>query len=312
MIARHIGTLLALEAINRHSSFTAAAQELGISQSAVSMKIARLERELSVRLVERTTRSVVLSPEGQMLVDASRNAISELNAAIAKVQTVQKHGVLTVEVLSSIASKWLIPRLGDFHEKHPGITVRVTIQDDQSEALGPDADLSIRISSSAMAGFHSEFLTFESVFPVCSPELGRELEGLALAEAARRAPLLDDRMALEDGSGCNWRDQFKEVQMTDPSVSDRHLVFDRTDLALQAAISGQGIAIGRTFVSLDDLERGALVCPFGVTERLKWGYYLISRSSVSDWPKVTSFKTWLEEEIGAFKERSKSLKIWRN
>ncbi len=310
MIAKHIGTLLALEAIDRHGSFTAAAQELGVSQSAVSMKIVRLERDLKVRLVERTTRSVVLSKEGKMLVQASKSAISELETALAEVQNLQKEGELTVEVLSSIASKWLIPHLGAFHKNNPGVTVNVTIQDDQTEPLGPDADLSIRIASSALAGVHSEFLTHEAVFPVCSPDLARKLDGLPLVEAVKTIPLLDDKMALEDGSSCNWREQFPDLEIPHHEQGGQHLIFDRADLMLQAAISGQGLAIGRTYVCLDEIERGNLVAPFGVTSRLKWGYYLVSRKSINDWPKFISFRGWLQDELQKFQKRSKALNIW--
>ncbi|MCL6285686.1 LysR family transcriptional regulator [Ruegeria sp. 2012CJ41-6] len=310
MIAKHIGTLLALEAIDRHGSFTAAAHELGVSQSAVSMKIVRLERDLKVRLVERTTRSVILSKEGKMLVQSSRSAINELEVALAEVQKLQNEGVLTVEVLSSIASKWLIPHLGGFHKKNPDITVNVTIQDNQTEPLGADADVSLRIAKSALTGLHSEFLTYEAVFPVCSPELAHELRERPLSEAVKVAPLLDDRMALEDGSGCNWQDQFPELDIQSTNRCGQHLIFDRTDLALQAAISGQGLAIGRTFLCLDEIERGNLVAPFGVTSRLKWGYYLVSRKSISDWPKLMSFKTWLVDELQNLQERAKVLKIW--
>ncbi|WP_170574539.1 LysR substrate-binding domain-containing protein [Ruegeria atlantica] len=310
MIERHIATLLALEAIDRNGSFTAAAQELGVSQSSVSMKIVRLERDLKVRLVERTTRSVVLSQEGKMLVEASRSAIGELENALADVQNLQKEGVLVVEVLSSLASKWLIPRLGSFHSQNSDVTINVKVQDDQTEPLSADSDLSLRIASSAPPGIHSEFLTYEAVFPVCSPELAREFHGMSLSEAAKRVPLLDDRMALEDGSGCNWQEQFPSVAVPTEASGGQRLVFDRSDLALQAAVSGQGLAIGRTFLCLDEIESGALVAPFGVTSRLKWGYYLVSRKSLHDWPKFLRFRAWLMDELQKIHEQAKTLKIW--
>ncbi len=310
MIAKHIGAILALEAIDRLSSFTGAAQELGISQSAVSMKIVRLERDLNVRLVERTTRSVILSAEGKLLVESSSRAINELELALAEVKNRQKIGTLTVEVLSSIASKWLIPRLGKFHQQNPDITIAVTIQDDQTEPLGADTDIAIRIANSTVSGLYSEYLTSETIFPVCSPDLERQNRGKSLQEALETVPLLDDKMAQEDGSGCNWADFISELGLKHPSRSHPQLMFGRADLAHQAAISGQGLAIGRTFISIDDVIKGHLTVPFDSAVRMKWSYYLVSRVSVSDWPKVIRFKAWLRQELRDSQEQAKRLKLW--
>jgi len=311
MITRHIGTLLALQAIDRLSSFSAAAQELGISQSAVSMKIVRLERELKVRLVERTTRSVILSTEGKVLVEASSQAIADLESALAGIKNRQKVGTLTVEVLSSIATKWLIPRLGKFHEQNPDIRVIVMIQDDQTEPLGADADVAIRIANSSVSGLHSEFLTSESIFPVCAPELERQIADEPIQKVLETIALLDDRMALKDGSACNWTDWIDDLGIQRRASRQPRMVFDRADLMLQAAISGQGIGIGRTFICVDDIASDRLIVPFDHLVRLKWSYYLVSRASVSGWPKVIRFRSWLKQEFDLSQEQAKVLGLWK-
>ncbi len=117
-------------------------------------------------------------------------------------------------------------------------------------------------------------------------------------------------MALEDGSGCNWRDLYPDLVITHNNNCGRNLIFERADLALQAAICGQGLALGRTFICLDEIERGNLVAPFGIKTRMKWGYYLVSRKSIAEWPKFVTFKDWLFDELQKIHKRAKSLEIW--
>lgn len=308
MNIKHLATLPALAAIDRLSSFTGAAQELGISQAAVSMQIARMENDLNVMLVERTTRSVVLSAEGKRLIEAINRPLAEIELALNDVRNRQNSGLLTVEVLSSIASKWLIPRLKGFHEQNPDLTVSVTIQDNQTQTLGADVDVGIRIANTNVPGMHSEFLTSEAIFPVCAPDVARafreDMEG-----TIKSVLFLDDKMALNDGSGCNWAEQWAAFGMDD-TARRPSMVFDRADLAIEAAISGQGIALGRTFISLDDIQRHQLVTPFDKVTKLRWSYYLVCRASVIGWPKVIRFKKWLLQELHKSQKDSKLLNLW--
>jgi len=278
MIDKYIGTLIALEAIDRLSSFTAAAKELGVSQSAISMKVVRLEREMNMKLVQRTTRSVYLSPEGKTLVQLSSAAIKEIESVLVGFKHHQEEGALMVECLSSIASKWLIPRLGKFHKKCPDISVQITIQDDQSEPIGPNVDVAIRIASSPISGTYSHFLTPESFFPVCSPSLLHDISTLSICEALNAYSILEDRMALHDGSGCNWSNWMKEMGIDEDKIEKPPILFDRADLAHQAAIAGQGLAMGRAFISIDDINHGVLIAPFDQVKKLKWSYYFVSRA----------------------------------
>jgi LysR family glycine cleavage system transcriptional activator len=287
-----MNTLRAFEAAARHLSFTQAAEEIHITQAAVSHQIRTLEDALGVRLFRRLNRAVRLTDEGQEFVSEVRKALSHLSTAVEKLAAPDAGGPLTVSVLPSFASKWLVPRLGRFRQKHPEIDVRISPSMELTDFQRDDVDLVVRYGKGRYEGLHSVRMMTEDIFPVCSPAL------LSGPGALRRPQDLRHHTLLHDDCYVDWPMWLLVAGLEDidptqgPSFTDSALV-------IQAAAEGQGVALARGALAADDLAAGRLVKPFDITIPTEYAYYILSPKATSHHPKIAAFRTWLLEEAGA-------------
>ena len=279
-------------AVVRRGSYLGAAEELGITQSAVSHRIKQLERELQLRLLWRTTRKLSPTPEGKQLWAATEEALNALEQTITAIRQRHDSGVLTVAVLSSLAIKWLIPRLNGFQSAHPTIKIHISADDALSDLAAGSADVAIRFGSGTYTGYYTQLLTHEDIFPVCSPRWLAGSNRMRSIDELGRYELLYDESGCNDGSGYAWDYWLQSIDKKDVELSTG-TAFNRADLVIQAAVAGQGIALGRTLLVADDLADARLVLPFAAHTRAKFSYYLVMRHECRSWPKVQAFAAWL-------------------
>src|SRR5665213_601586 len=285
--------LRAFEAAARHLSFTVAADELNVTQTAISHQIRRLEEELGIRLFIRQNRALALTPEARNYLPGIRAAFNDLR--LATDQLLRKDGdhVLTVSTLASLAAKWLLPRLSAFQETHPGIDVRITTSTGLVDFRTGGVDAAIRYGRGHWAGVRADWLMADELFPVCSPAL------LAGGRPLRSPQDLAEHTLLHTSGGYDddWRLWLTAAGLPSNISKLPGLTFDLIFLTVQAAIDGQGVALGRTSYVADDIAKGRLVVPFKIALPADAGFYLVSPESRTDTPKLAAFRQWLKASL---------------
>jgi LysR family transcriptional regulator, glycine cleavage system transcriptional activator len=282
--------LRAFEAAARHLSFTHAASELNVTQTAISHQIRRLEEELGVRLFVRQNRALALTPEARDYLPGIRAAFNDLRLATDRLLRRDDGHVLTVSTLASLAAKWLLPRLATFQEANPGLDVRITTSPSLVDFKGGDVDAAIRYGRGHWPGTRSEWLTADELFPVCSPALLEGDKPLRCPEDLAHHTLLHSSGGYDD----DWRLWLTAAGLPSNISKQPGLTFDQIFLTLQAAIEGSGVAMGRTSYVEADIAKGRLVVPFKVALPADAGFYLVSPEAKADPPKLAAFRQWLK------------------
>ena len=285
-----LNALRAFEASARHLSFKEAARELHVTPGAVSQQVKGLEQELGVPLFQRLTRSIVLTPEGQSLRPKVLQAFQLLAAAVDGVRPAERPALLTVSTFPSFAAKWLVPRLGRFAARHPGIDVRISSTTGLVDFRREAVDLAVRQGKGDWPGLRSVLLFNAELFPVCSPAL---LEG---PHPLREPADLHHHTLLHSNRGdAEWRLWLgaHTVRGVDASRGPR---FSDDALALEAAMEGQGVAISRDILVAGDLAAGRLVRPFAQALPDLFGCYVVCQPERFDEPRIAAFRDWIVEE----------------
>lgn len=284
-----LNSLRAFEAAARHLSFTKAADELFVTQAAVSHQVKSLEDWLGRKLFQRKNRAVFLTEEGQRYLRDITDGLDILDDATQRVLASGDGGVLTISSLPSFASKWLVPKLGDFRLLRPDIDVRISADNDNIDFRSSDVDMAVRAGKGDWPNLHAEHLLTETFFPVCNPSLLSGDHPLLKPEDLRHHTLLHD-----DDQRDDWRMWLiaagVDLTTIDPARGPR---FDDSSMMLQAAIESQGIAIGRSALAANDLAAGRLVRPFDVTLPWRMDYYIVCPKGDETLPKITAFADWL-------------------
>jgi LysR family glycine cleavage system transcriptional activator len=281
--------LRAFEAAARHLSFTQAASELNVTQTAISHQIRRLEEELGIRLFIRKNRALALTPQARDYLPGVRAAFNDLRLATDRLLRKDDDKVLTVSTLASLAAKWLLPRLTAFQEAHPGIDVRITTSTALVDFKNGDVDAAIRYGRGNWPGVRAEWLMADEGFPVCSPALLSGKKPLRTPEDLRDHVLLHTSNANYD----DWRLWLTAAGLTPDISKQPGITFDLILMTVQAAIDGIGVAMGRTSYVQDDIAKGRLVVPFNIALPADAGFYLVSPEGAADPPKLKAFRQWL-------------------
>lgn len=281
--------LRAFEAAARHLSFTLAASELNVTQTAISHQIRRLEEELGIRLFVRQNRALALTPEARDYLPGVRAAFNDLRLATDRLLRKDDDKVLTVSTLASLAAKWLLPRLTDFQEQHPGIDVRITTSTSLVDFQRDNVDAAIRYGRGQWPGLRADWLMADELFPVCSPSLLRGDKPLRQPEDLRGYPLLHTSNANSD----DWRLWLTAAGLPADIARQPGITFDMIFMTIQAAIDGIGVAMGRTSYVQDDIAKGRLVVPFKIALPADAGFYLVAPEGRREAPKLAAFREWM-------------------
>jgi LysR family glycine cleavage system transcriptional activator len=286
-----LNALRTFEAAARHLSFTTAAAELFVTQAAVSHQIKALEEHLGMPLFRRLNRRLILTDQGQLLLPSVRRAFDELIAGVDRVRETCCSGTLTISTTPSIAAKWLAGRLGRFQALYPEFEIRLMATPRLVDFVREGADCGIRYGFGDWPGLRTERLFGASLIPVCSPRLLEGPHPLRRPEDLRHHKLLH---ALDDMD--DWRLWLRAAGVKDLDPQ-RGLKFDSVPLALQAAISGAGVAIGRGLMMAEDLAAGHLIEPFDLELPDACAYYFVAPETSADQPKIQAFRDWLYKEV---------------
>jgi LysR family glycine cleavage system transcriptional activator len=281
--------LRAFEAAARHLSFTQAASELNVTQTAISHQIRRLEEELGLRLFIRKNRALALTPQARDYLPGVRAAFNDLRLATDRLLHKEDDKVLTISTLASLAAKWLLPRLSAFQEAHPGIDVRITTSTGLVDFKSGGVDAAIRYGRGNWPGLRAEWLMADELFPVCSPKLVEGDKPLNCPEGLAHLTLLHTTGGYDD----DWRQWLTAAGLPADISKYPGVSFDLIFMTVQAAIDGIGVAMGRTSYVQDDIAKGRLVVPFKIALPADAGFYLVSPEGVVEPPKLAAFRQWL-------------------
>ena len=280
--------LRAFEAAARHLSFTNAAMELNVTQTAISHQIRRLEEELGIRLFERKNRTLALTPKAAEYLPGIRAAFQDLRFATDRLLRKDDDRVITVSMMTSLATKWLLPRLSRFQEQHPEIDVRITTSSELVDFRRGDVDAAIRFGRGQWQGLRADWMMADQLFPVCSPALLAGEGALKKPEDLARFTLLHTSASSDD-----WRQWLTAAGLPATLAKNPGVTFDLSFMTIQAAIDGIGVAIGHTSFVQDDIAKGRLVAPFDMTLPQDAGYYFVAPQDKAMSPKIVAFREWL-------------------
>lgn len=293
-----VGPLRAFEAVARLLSFRAAAEELSLTQSAISRQIQALEEEIGCVLFLRGTRKVELSGDGAVLLPTAVAVLSRLDQTVRQIRRARGRRVVNVSTFASFASLWLIPRLEAFQREHEDIDIRVSAYDRKVDLDDGESDLALRYDDHASVPAGAEQLFEETLSPCVSTWYLKKPP----APLRRPADLAGHALAEEDdprpsAEYLGWRRWL--VEQGEPDLQPRRwLYLNFTYQQVQAALAGQGVALARVALVYEALARGELVEPFGMAGRTTspYAYWLIAPPASRSRPEVRQFCEWVQAQ----------------
>jgi len=285
-----LNALKAFEAAARYESFTRAADELCVTQGAVSHQVKALEADLGLGLFKREHQRLVITETGRSYLTV-RDALDRIADGTERLLRRQNTGVLTVSTSPNFAAKWLVHRLSRFAEAHPTVDLRVSASLHHIDFAREDIDLAIRHGDGIEPGLHVIRLCAEELFPVCSPKLLNGRKSLTSGDLKIAALLhVNDRQ--------DWSRWLDAAGMTDIDVL-RGPVLNQASMAIDAAVDGQGIALARTALAAWDLIGARLVRAFELALPVPYAYWIVCPKAAANLPKIVAFSQWLQLEAAA-------------
>lgn len=281
-------------------SFTKAASELNVTQTAISHQVRRLEDELGIRLFHRFKERLELTASGQAYLQGVSLAFDQLRFSTEQLLEGCNNNTLTISTLATFASKWLLPRLGSFRLEHPEIDIRVSASTDLVDFVVGGADTAIRYGSGEWKGLRADWLMADEIFPVCSPKLLTGKHPLTSIDNLAHHTLLQ----VSGVTSNDWSIWLEAAGLPANLAGGPRLTFDLALMAMQTAADGQGVCIGRRAYVEDDLRAGRLVAPFGKSVTTDRAFYLVSPRDLANCAKVVALRSWLTDVIGHAESRA--------
>ena len=295
-----LSSLRSFEAVARQLSFSKAARELHVTPGAVSQQIRALEDLLGAKLFDRTRRWVALTDTAARMLPDVQAGFDSLSRACGSNAAPVGERALTISVAPSFASKWLLPRLPGFYEFHPDIELRISATVGLADFKRDKVDLAIRLGHGRYPGLHAEPLFNEALTPLCSPGLLKRKGRLRTPDDLRKHRLVHDMSIPGGGDSAAW-DSWLALAGAKQVFANRGAKFSLAELAMQAAIDGVGVVLGRVVLAEGDLATGRLVRPFKMALPLDVSYFLVRSNATAPRPEILSFRNWL---FGALKKAS--------
>lgn len=271
-----------------------------MTQGAVSQRIKSLESNLGATLFRRLTRALELSSEGQRLYDGVHAGFGRIEAALASFRSTGRARALTLTVSSSLATRWLLPRLSTLAQPQTSVAIAV-VADDRLLDIGVDAEAALRFGRGVYRGLKSQRVGEDEVFPVCSPSFlaahpaARDFGTPTRRKAWSKLTRIVDSVAEVDRSGCGWKNWGEAIGIHwdegEPTVA-----FSHAHLALQAAAEGVGIALARRVLAADDLASGRLL-RLGPAVPAQFAYYFVTLGEPD--ARGHSLASWFKIQLAA-------------
>lgn len=278
-----------------HMSFTHAAEQLNLTQSAISHKIKNLEQQLSVQLFVRQPRNLHLTAAGLRLQSVLATQFGDLSHQLRALHSYELSGDFNVSVPPTFAQSWLLPRWKHFVESYPNLRVNLRTRNGWVDFQTELFDCAIYFGDGQYVGLHSEKLFDETLFPVCSPQYAEQYDLIGRVDNLAQCRLIHDAAPwAKAGHQDEWRLWAGVHQIT---LSERQCSFDRADLALQAAEQGLGVAMGRHSFVQQALQAGKLIAPFDQAVQSPLSYFLVCRPEVKHSGRFVAFQSWLATQL---------------
>jgi len=292
-----LNALRAFEASARQLSFTRAAEELFVTQAAISHQIKSLEEHLGIKLFMRKNRALLLTEEGQSYFLDIKDVFNQLNDATERLLARGAKGAITVSLQPSFAIQWLVPRLNAFNILHPDVDVRIKAVDQPDGSLTEDVDVAIYYGRGRWPDVRADQLHTEYLTPVCSPLL---LQGKKTLNTIHD---LANHTLLHDTSRRDWKRWFKEAGVKGVNVNHGP-IFSHTAMVVQAAVHGQGVALANSILAKPEIDAGRLVVPFNHSLVSKNAYYIVCRENQADVGKIEAFREWVLDTVAGEQEET--------
>ena len=294
-----LNPLRVFETVARTENLTVAAQELHVTQSAVSRQISVLEAYLGVELLRRQRHGVSLTRAGRAYAEQIVPAFAQIANATEDLLNDNQQDTLRVRTYTTFAAKWLIPRLPDFHARHPGIELRLSTDVPDVDFDRDNVDMAIQFGDGQWPHVQIDRLFPDEIEPVCSPSF------LAQHAPDRLHPesLLRQRLLVSHYRRRDWDDWLQVNELQSMCADSSRMSFSSSVLTLQAAVDGLGIAIGQTRLLSADFAAGLLLRPFAHTRwkplRSERAYYLLRPLHQRESRKTQAFREWLLSTVAA-------------
>lgn len=285
--------LHAFAAAARLGSFTRAAEELCVTQGAISRAIARLEAHFGQPLIQRNAHRLVLTAAGRSLIDAVAEPLAAIESASAALLARDRQHHLTLSAVPTLASVWLVPRLPEFHRRHPDIRLDFVPYRRDEDFSGPQPDAALLAGTAASwPALRADYVIGSEVVPICSP--GRARQRHAAGRWHEPAELMDEPLLFHNAAPANWQHwlQAAGVPNAAPALATG---FDQVSIIVQAVKADMGIAVLQRCLVRDEIASGGVVVPFDLPIRLPRGYYLCTPRERRDHPALNRFREWLLE-----------------
>jgi DNA-binding transcriptional LysR family regulator len=300
--------LQVFNAIVEQGSFSKASERLSLTQSAVSHRLKQLEEITGVVLIHRTTRYIKITDAGQRLYNQSRLNLAELERTLTSLRSTSA-APLSLTTISSLATKWLLPKLSEYNQEYPSQPLSVLTDDNIIDLKYEGIDAAIRLTDVNDPSLHMSFISDEWVFPVASDVIAKDGELIDCPKKLFDFPRLVDVIAERGTDESSWKGWLLSQGLSFPD-SQMEQNFNRTDIALQATAAGQGVAIARASLVETDMLEMKLFKQVGRAVKMKYSYYFVCPHEKADNPEIINLKNWISKELKTSVSRVKQQLIY--
>lgn len=290
-----LNAIRAFEAAARLGGFARAAEELNVTPAAVSHQVKQLEAHLGITLFNRLPRGLELTSAGQEILPNLTRGLAHFARAVGAVSGGELAGRLTVNVAPSLATLWLVPRLDSFIQAYPDIRVRLLAADAAPDLNQGTVDIRIPYGAGNFPGFKSRLLMRDTVFPVCAPTLLNHKPLRRFSDLRDHTLLHDIDIDIEEPT-LTWARWLRDAGV-DAGAPATHVEFSNSVLLTEAAVRGQGVALGRMSLVRDHLQTGRLIRPFKASRPSDYAYYFVTTEAGAERPRVKVFFDWIERQV---------------
>ncbi len=296
-----LNSLRAFESAARHLSFSKAADELNVTPGAISQQIRTLEEFLDIKLFKRLNRIIILTDAGQLFLPLLAEGFARITEAVELVRKRQHNVPLTITAPPSFISKWLIPRLAKFHSLYPDIDVRIDASNRLVDFVREDIDVGIRFGTDEFSDLNSVYLFCFDLIPVCSPDLLKQGQGLSSPQDLAHYTLLHNDYDDVDSSWPDW-DMWLATAGVDSIDASRGIFFNQSEMIMDAALEGQGVALVASVMAAGEIAAGRLIQPFETRLPVRLSYAIVTTEQKANSPKVSAFRDWVLAESAYLRE----------